>query len=90
MVQIPNSVSFFALTEFRGENSRWVSLSLFFVCQSELTEFFPELTEFAAKVSEAQWVLSSETALSKQYSARFLKGKAAFLVGGNGALVTGF
>ena len=35
------------------------------MCQSELTEFFAELTEFAPKPSEAQWVLFSEF---KQYS----------------------
>ena len=37
--------------------------------QSELTEFFAELTDFAPKLSEAQWVLFSETVLLKQYSA---------------------
>ena len=42
------------------------------MCKRELTEFFAKLTEFAPKLSEAQWVLFSETALSKQYSARFL------------------
>ena len=51
--QTPNSVSFFALTEFRGENS--VSSSQPIICvPSELTEFFAELTEFAPKLSEAQ------------------------------------
>ena len=55
-----------------GERTQWVPLSLLFVCQSELTEFFAELTKFAPKLSEAQWVLSSETVLSKRYSARFL------------------
>ena len=55
-----------------GQRTQWVPLSLLFVCQSELTEFFAELTEFAVKLSEAQWVLFSETVLSKQYSARFL------------------
>ena len=54
-----------------GERTQWVPLSLLFVCQSELTEFLAELTEFAPKLSEAQWVLFSETVLSKQYSARF-------------------
>ena len=44
-----------------GERTQWVPLSLLFVCQSELTEFF--LGELA------QWVLVSETVLSKQYSA---------------------
>ena len=55
-----------------GERTQWVPLSLLFVCKRELTEFFAELTEFAPKLSEAQWVLFSETVLSKQYSARFL------------------
>ena len=55
-----------------GERTQRVPLSLLFVCQSELTEFFAELTEFAVKLSEAQWVPFSETVLSKQYSARFL------------------
>ena len=52
-----------------GLRAQWVHLSLSFVCESELTEFFAELTEFAIKLSEAQWVLFSETVLSKQYSA---------------------
>ena len=43
-------VIFVALTEFQGENS--VPLSLWFVWQSELTEFFAELTEFSKEVSE--------------------------------------
>ena len=55
-----------------GERTQWVPFSLLFVCKRELTEFFAELTEFAPKLSEAQWVLFSETVLSKQYSARFL------------------
>ena len=42
------------------------------VSKRELTEFFAELTESAPRLSEAQWVLFSETVLSKQYSARFL------------------
>ena len=54
-----------------GERTQWVPLSLLFVCQSELTEFFAEVTEFTVKLREAQWVLFSETVLSKQYSARF-------------------
>ena len=54
--QTLSSVSFFALAEFRGENSvsSSVPLSLIFVRQSELTEFFEELPEFARKLSEAQ------------------------------------
>ena len=51
-LQTPNSVSFVALAEFRGESS--VSSSRLCVCQSKLTEFFAELTEFAVKLSEAQ------------------------------------
>ena len=51
----------------QGQNSLWVPLSLLFVCQRELTEFFAELTEFAVKLSEAQWVLFSEPVLTKQY-----------------------
>ena len=66
--QTPNSVSFSGLTEFQGANSV-SSFSLLFVCKGELTEFFAELTELAAKLSEAQWVLFSETVLSKQNSA---------------------
>ena len=54
-----------------GERAQWVPFSLLFVCKRELTEFLTELTEFAPKLSEAQWVLFSETALSKQYSAHF-------------------
>ena len=56
-----------------GERTQWVPFSLLFVCQSELTEFLAELTEFAPKLSEAQWVLFSETVPSKQYSVRFLE-----------------
>ena len=49
--QTPSSVSFLALTEFRGESQR-VPLSLLFVCPSELTEIVAELTEFGAELSE--------------------------------------
>ena len=38
-----------------GERTQRVPLSLAFVCQSELTEFFAELTEFAAVCPETQW-----------------------------------
>ena len=74
-VQTPNSVSFLGLTELR-ERTQWVPFSLLFVCQNELTEFCAELTEFAPKRTEAQWVLFSETVPSKQYSACFLFGGA--------------
>ena len=63
---------FFLPSPSSGERAQWVPLSLRFVWQSELTEFFAELTEFAPKLGEAQWVLFSETVLSKQYFARFL------------------
>ena len=46
-----------------GERTQWVPFSLLFVCKRELTEFFAELTEFAPKLSEAQWVPFSETVL---------------------------
>ena len=52
-----------------GGRTQWVPLRPLFVCQNELTKFFAELTEFAPKLSEAQWVLFSDTVLSKQYSA---------------------
>ena len=44
--QIPNSVSFLALTESWGERSASASQSTC-VCRGELTKFFAELTEFA-------------------------------------------
>ena len=49
-------------------------LSVYYLCdKANSTEFLQsELTEFTPKLSEAQWVLFSETVLSKQYSARFL------------------
>ena len=57
--QTPNSVSFWALTELRGENS--VSSSRPIICgQNKLTEFFAELTKSVAELSEFP--------LPKQYS----------------------
>ena len=53
-IQTPSSVSFWALTKFRGDDS------VSFVCQRELTKFFAELTEFAAGLSDSS--------LPKQYS----------------------
>ena len=51
--QTSNSVSFRSSPSSGGENS--VSpLGLLFVCQSELTEFYAEPTEFVPKLSEAQ------------------------------------
>ena len=65
--QTPSSVTFkLSLTEFRGGSSVSSSQRVICVCKSELTAFFAELTEFAQKT---QWVLSSETAHSKQHSA---------------------
>ena len=51
-----------------GERAQWVPLSLLFVCQSELAFFCRAHRVYR----RTQWVLSSETGLSKQYSARFL------------------
>ena len=70
--QTLSSVSFFG--------AHWVSaselsefLSAYYLCaKANSPSFFAELTEFAPKLSEAHWVLSSKTVLSKQYSARFL------------------
>ena len=81
-----STVSNTELSEFFGphrvlerERAQWVPLSLWFVCQSELTESFLQSSpSFAVKVSEAQWVLFSETVLSKQYSARFLSWEYVF------------
>ena len=61
-----------SLSSRERERTQWIPLGLVLVGQSELTEFFAELTEFAPQLSEAQWVFFSETVLSKQYSARFL------------------
>ena len=46
-----------------GEIDQWVPLSLEFVWQNEVTELFAELTKFAAELSEAQWLLFSDSAL---------------------------
>ena len=64
----PNSVSFFGLIRVPGSELSEFPLSLLFVCFAELTEFFAELTRVCRRT---QWVLSPETVLSKQYSARF-------------------
>ena len=50
--QTLNSVSFLGLTEFWGESSVSSFQPMMCVCQSELTEFVAELTEFAPKT---QW-----------------------------------
>ena len=65
-----NSVSFFVLTEFQGENSMSSSQPIIFVCQSELTEFFRRTHQLCCRT---HWVHSADTVLSKQYSARFPK-----------------
>ena len=54
-------------------------LSAYYLCdKANSPSFFAELTGFAPKLSEARWVLFSETALSKQQSARFLRYQASF------------
>ena len=70
--QTPNSVSFFALTEFRGENS--VSSSQPIICVTKRThrvflQNSPSLPQNSVRLST---VLFSETLHSKQYSTRFL------------------
>ena len=65
---------FFWPSPSSGERTQWVPLRLLFMWQSALTQFFAKLTEFAPKLSEGsiiEWVLFSETVLSKQYSAPF-------------------
>ena len=61
-------------------------LSAYYLCdKANSPSFFAELTEFAPKVSEAQWVLFSETVLSKQYYVgpflRSFPGNEAHLLG---------
>ena len=53
-----------------GERPQRVPLGLVFVCQSELTEFCQNSPSL---LQNSESSLFSETALSKQYSARFLK-----------------
>ena len=65
--QTPNSVSFLGLTEFRRENS--VSSFHPIICVLKRTHRVFLRTHRVWR--RTQWVLSSETVLSKQYSARF-------------------
>ena len=74
-----STVSSTELSEFSGPRrvpGRELSelLSAYYLCAKANSPsfFFAELTKFAPKLSEAQWVLFSETVLLKQYSARFL------------------
>ena len=66
--QTPNSVSFLGLTEFRWANS--VSSSQPIICVPKQTHRVFRRTHRVCR--RTQWVLSSETVLSKQYSARSL------------------
>ena len=66
--QTPNSVSFSGLTEFRGANS--VSSSQPIICVPKRTHRVFRRTHRVCP--KTQTALSSETVLSKQYSARFL------------------
>ena len=66
--QTPNSVSFFGLAEFRGANS--VSSLQPSICVQMRTHRVSGRTYQVCR--RTQWVLSSETVLSKQYSAWFL------------------
>ena len=75
--QAPSSVSFFALSEFQGESS--VSSPWPTTCAQKRTHrvFFCRTHPVCPKT---QWTPSSETALSKQNSARFLKILHQFIV----------
>ena len=64
--QTPSSVSFFGLTEFRGPNS--VSSFRPIICVQTRTHRVSCRTHRVCR--RTQWVLFSETVLSKQYSAR--------------------
>ena len=63
--QTPDSVSFSGLTEFRGANS--LSSSQPIICVPKQTHRVFRRTHRVCRGT--QWVLSSETVLSKQYSA---------------------
>ena len=67
--QTPSSVRFSGLTEFRGANS--VSSFQPIICVQTRTHRVSRRTHRVCR--RTQWVLSSETVVSKQYSARFLK-----------------
>ena len=69
--QTPNSVSFSGLTEFRGANS--VSSSQPIICVEKRTHRVFRRTHRVCR--KTQWVLFSETVLSRQYSARFLESR---------------
>ena len=66
--QTPSSVSSFALTELQGENS--VSSFRPIICVPKQTHRVSCRTHRVCRIT--QWVLSSQTVLAKQYSARFL------------------
>ena len=66
--QTPSSVSFLGLTEFRGANS--VSSLQPIICVPKRTHRISRRTHRVCH--RTQWVLSSETVLLKQYSARSL------------------
>ena len=66
--QTPSSVSFFGLTEFRAESS--ASSSQPIICVPKRT--YRVLRRTHRVCPRTRWVPSSETVLSKQYSARFL------------------
>ena len=66
--QTPNSDSFFGLTDLRGESS--VSSFQPIICVPKRTNRVLRRTHRVCR--RTQWVLPSETVLSKQYSTRFL------------------
>ena len=55
-----------------GERAQWVPFSLLFVCQSELTEFFAELTELAVNSVRLSEFSSPKQCSRNSVSTRFL------------------
>ena len=84
--QMPNSVSFSGLIEFRGANSVSSFQPISCVCQSKLTEFLAELTQFAAELSEfslpRQYSRKGGLRLKKGQGMLRLNGHLVFFVGG--------
>ena len=70
--QTPSSVSFFPPHRVPGRELSEFLSAYYLNAKATSPSFFAELTECAAELSEAQWVLFPEAVLLKQYSARFL------------------
>ena len=70
--QTPSSVSFLALTEFRGENSVSSSQPIICVIKRTHRDFSQNSPSFETVLPQNSVSSPSETVLSKLYSARFL------------------